>query len=154
MKRFFVAAFCTLLMSGSLLAQEAATNVAPVAPVEDVAVAPVAPVATGSVIAPQVAGCNNCGSVVAPAYAPMTYTAAPIQSGCSSCGSVMPVSYATPMPIQGGGCGGCAAPVASCCPAPVDPCCDPCAQGQTQRKGLFGKRRVRRAARRNTVTAY
>ena len=142
MKRFFVAAFCTLLMSGSLLAQEAATNVAPVAPVEDVAVAPVAPVATGSVIAPQVADCNNCGSVVAPVYAPMTFTTAPIQSGCTSCGSVTPVSYATPVPIQGGDC--CAAP------APVVTCCDPCAKAP--RVGFLAKRRAKRAA--NNACCY
>jgi hypothetical protein len=127
MKRFFVAAFCTLLMSGSsLMAQEAATNVAPVAPVEDVAVAPVAQTAvTGSVVA----GCNNCGSVVAPSYAPMTYTmqdaGVPVASGC-----------------------GCSAPVTSCC----DPC-DPCAG--SGRQGFLGKRRARRAARRGGyATAY
>ena len=134
MKKFFVAAFCTLLMSGSLLAQEAATNVAPVAPVEDVAVAPVAQTAfTGSVVA----GCNNCGSVVAPVYAPMTYTAAP--QGCSSCGTVAtPVTYTSmqdPAPVASG-CG---------CETPATSCCDPCAQG---RQGFRSRRQARVASRR------
>jgi hypothetical protein len=150
MKKFVVAAFCTLLMSGSLLAQDPATIVAPVAPVEDVAdaVAPVAPVAEtpatqGSfVVSPQVQGCVGCGaaSIAPTGYAPMTYTQAP--AGCSSCGTVAPVSY-----VQDCGCGApvMAAPAADCgCAAPVATCCDPCAK--PKRVGFLAKRRAKRNA--------
>ena len=128
MKKFIVAAFCTLMMSGSLLAQDAA-NVAPATPGEDVAVQEVAPVAdaapaTGSfVVSPQAAGCVGCGSVVA---APMmTYTQAPAT-----------------------GCCGQAAPATDCC-APVEPtCCDPCDPCCNQRQGFRARRQARVAQRR------
>lgn len=141
MKRFFVAAFCTLLMSGSLLAQDTATNVAPVVPVEDVAAATTGSVEASTIVSPQVAGCSTCGSVVAPVYAPMTYTTAP--QGCSSCGTAATsVAYTTAVPMQdapvASDCG-CGAPVASGCG------CDPCAN---QRVGFMAKRRARVASRR------
>lgn len=152
MKKFIVAAFCTLMMSGSVFAQEAATIVAPVAPVEDVAqeAAPVAPVAEGTFqVAPQVVGCTGCGAT----SAPMTYTQAPA-AGCSSCGSAAPMTY-TQAPASGCGCSapaptcGCAAPAPTCC-APEPTCCDPCAnQG---RQGFLAKRRARRSARRSSST--
>lgn len=128
MKRIFVAAFCTLLMSSSLLAQEAAKIEAPVAPVEDVAVdeaVPVAPVAEAAagtfVVTPQAAGCSNCGRVVARSLIPMTFTRALTPRCCPQV----------------------AAPAPTCCAAPAPTCCDPCA-----RKSLIANLRAKVGSRR------
>ena len=161
MKKFFAAICCTMMLAGSLMAQDA-TPAAPPVPVEDVASTPApAPVAQSSVMqaAPygQVvnSGCTNCGGTTAASMTysqgcgcgqatqsccgqttqsccgQMTYTSAPAQTPC--CGSAAP-----------------AAPVATDCCAPVDPCCSSNGRGRRGRVGFFAARR----ARRNTVSAY
>lgn len=161
MKKFFVAVCCTLMLGGSLMAQDAAPATSP-APVEDVAAPAVpapAPVAQSSVVdqaAPYGAvvnsGCTNCGgNAVMTSGTPMmqsgcgcgtamTYTSAPMQSGCG-CGT--PMTY-TAAPMQSTPCCGQAAPVAAvdCC-APVDPCCDS-GRRMGNRVGFLAKRRARR----------
>lgn len=161
MKKFFAAICCTMMLAGSLMAQDA-TPAAPPVPVEDVASTPApAPVAQSSVMqaAPygQVvnSGCTNCGGTTAASMTysqgcgcgqatqsccgqttqsccgQMTYTSAPAQTPC--CGSAAP-----------------AAPVATDCCAPVDPCCCSNGRGRRGRVGFFAARR----ARRNTVSTY
>lgn len=161
MKKFFAAICCTMMLAGSLMAQDA-TPAAPPVPVEDVASTPApAPVAQSSVMqaAPygQVvnSGCTNCGGTTAASMTysqgcgcgqatqsccgqttqsccgQMTYTSAPAQTPC--CGSAAP-----------------AAPVATDCCAPVDPCCSSNGRGRRGRVGFFAARR----ARRNTVSTY
>ena len=169
MKKFFAAICCTMMLAGSLMAQDA-TPAAPPVPVEDVASTPApAPVAQSSVMqaAPygQVvnSGCTNCGGTTA---ASMTYSQGcgcgqATQSCCgqatqSCCGQTTQsccgqMTY-TSAPAQTPCCGSAApaAPVATDCCAPVDPCCSSNGRGRRGRVGFFAARR----ARRNTVSAY
>ena len=183
MKKFFVAICCTLLLGGSVMAQDA-TPATPPAPVEDVAAPAESSVVDQAAPYGEVAssGCTNCGTagaVVGSACGGCQTSCCPTNDCCPrrrvvrrrNRNNCCPTTSCCPQTS----CCQTAAPTSSCCgtytsaPAPVQstPCCgqaapvaatDCCAPVDpccnNGRRVRRGRFFARRAARRNVVTTY